>query len=126
MNYVVIEGQLVNEVEVQETSNGLRFHKNEIVIVDSYNNKVTETFIPIEVWGDKADLFKTMFGRASELKVIGKIKTRTFTDKNGVSHKEWAVSVTKIDGVTTEKKQEPKEVFPGSKEIHVPDDYLPF
>lgn len=102
MNSVILIGRLTADPELKFISTGVAISKFTIAIDRSYrkdNNSVTD-FIPVEVWGKKAEYCATYIQKGCLVAVNGSLHIDRYIDKDGQSRnfaKVTANSVAKLN-----------------------------
>ena len=100
VNKVIILGNLGADPEVRVISTGAKVARLRIATSESYNNKNGER-IPntdwhsVNLWRGLADVSEKYLKKGSQVYVEGKLRTRSYDDKDGVTR-----YVTEIEGDT--------------------------
>lgn len=102
MNSVILIGRLTADPDLKFISTGVAISKFTIAIDRSYrkdNNSVTD-FIPVEVWGKKAEYCATYIEKGCLVAVNGSLHIDRYIDKDGQSRnfaKVTANSIAKLN-----------------------------
>ena len=88
-NSVRLIGNLGQNPEVKETTNGKKLAKFSVATNESYRDEngkeVKETmWHNLTVWGKQADIADKYLKKGSEVAIEGKLSNRNYTDKDGV------------------------------------------
>jgi len=88
-NSIRLIGNLGQNPEVKETTNGKKLAKFSIATNESYRDEngkeVKETmWHNLTVWGKQADIAAKYLKKGSEVAIEGKLSNRNYTDKEGV------------------------------------------
>jgi single-strand DNA-binding protein len=100
VNKVIILGNLGADPEVRVISSGAKVARLRIATSESYNNKngerITNTeWHSVNLWRGLADIAEKYLKKGSQVYVEGKLRTRSYDDKEGVTR-----YVTEIEGDT--------------------------
>lgn len=98
VNKVIIVGNLGTDPEVRTLTSGTKVAKLNIATSETYTNKegqkVTNTeWHKVNVWRGLADIAERYLTKGSSVYVEGKLRTRSYDDKDGVTR-----YVTEIEG----------------------------
>lgn len=98
VNKVIIVGNLGTDPEVRTLTSGAKVARLNIATSESYTNregqKVTNTeWHKVNVWRGLADIAERYLSKGSSVYVEGKLRTRSYDDKDGVTR-----YVTEIEG----------------------------
>lgn len=80
MNEVFLMGRLTSDPELRTTANGNNVTNVTIAVNGEKENEVD--FFPIVVWKGKAEALCRYMHKGSKIVVVGKLKTRSYIDKN--------------------------------------------
>lgn len=85
MNIVTLIGRLTADPELKFFSSGTAISKFSVAIDRSYkkDNQTVTDFIPIEVWGKKAEYCATCFQKGYLIAINGSLHIDRYTDTNG-------------------------------------------
>lgn len=85
MNIVTLIGRLTADPELKFFSSGTAISRFMVAIDRSYkkDNQTVTDFIPIEVWGKKAEYCATCFQKGYLVAVSGSLHIDRYTDSNG-------------------------------------------
>ena len=104
MNKVILYGRLSKDPEYTYTQSGKGMARVTLAvdrIVAKGQPKETD-FIPLVLWGKQAELFANSLSKGSGVLVCGKIRTGSYTDKNG--NKRYTTDVFVDEFSYTERK----------------------
>lgn len=125
MNKVILTGNLVRELELRKTPNGVSVANGTIAVkgdAKNQNGEYDTHFIDFVVWKHQADYLSQYAKKGDRLEIVGRWNTRTYTDQNGNNRKVDEV-VIESASCFSKKKQEETQEFDG---VEVEDDELPF
>lgn len=86
MNKAILQGRLVKDPEIRDTSNGIAVTSFTLAIDRPYKNKdgSRETdFIPCVAWRQTAEHIAKYYYKGNRILVEGTIQPRSWEDKNG-------------------------------------------
>ena len=88
VNKVILVGNVGNDPEIKDV-NGTKLAQFPLATNESYTNKNGEKvdnteWHNIKIWRNLADIVEKFVKKGSQLYVEGKIKTRTYDDKDGI------------------------------------------
>lgn len=107
MNQVILIGRLTKDPELRYTPAGSPVCQCKIA-VDNYNSKTKERkadFVPLVIWGKQAENTATYMLKGNQIAVNGKLRTRTYDDKDGIKRYVTEVVVSQIQFITKNKAQ---------------------
>ena len=90
MNKVILIGNLTREVELRYTPQETAVGNFTLAVNDPYKKDEAD-FIPIVVWRKTAENCANYLGKGSQVAVEGKMKVRSYEDKEG--NKRWVTEV---------------------------------
>lgn len=82
MNKVILKGRLSKDVDLRTTTTGKNVATTNIA-VNRYGKDAGADFIPLVVWGDRAENFAKYLSKGREVLVEGKIQIRSYEGKDG-------------------------------------------
>lgn len=130
VNKTILIGHLGNDVEVVTFSNGGKIAKFSLATSDTYKDKTSGERITNTEWHNivvgfprQAELAEKYLSKGDKIYLEGRIKYRTYEDKEGVKKYMTEIHSTEIKFLTT-KKEKGVESKPAKKEE--PEDDLPF
>lgn len=125
MNSTNIIGRLTADVIINKTNSGKSVANFTLAVNDGQDRTY---YVDCVAWERTAELIAEYLGKGSILPVSGKLTTRSYKDKNEVSHKVTEVLVDRIDFVQSKQADKPiaKETAFEVIENVVSDDDLPF
>lgn len=128
MNKIILIGRLGNDPELRSVGNS-QVCKFTIATSETYikdGERITDTeWHSCIFWGKQAEIIHKYVHKGDLFSVTGKVKTRKYDDKSGVTH--WATEIICNEFEFLQGKKEPVENKPAiSKEdiMNMPD--LPF
>lgn len=136
MNSVNITGNLTRKADLNVTSSGTKVATFTIAVNDGKdkNGKEIVDYPTCKAWDKIADVIDQYTDKGSKVAVTGKIKTRSYDDKDGKKVYVTEIKVDRLELMGTKNKentgsedQEKKENHPGwEHEIDIKSDDLPF
>ena len=84
MNFVILSGNICNDLEVKETSNGNKYLKFSLAVrngKDKNGNELTE-FVNCVAWNKSAELINQYSGKGCKIAINGKLHS-TQVEKDG-------------------------------------------
>jgi len=111
MNRTTLLGRVGQEPEIKRFDNGV-VCKFSLATSESYKNKQGEKVTDTEwhnlvFWGKQCDVLEKWVHKGDQLFVEGKIKTRTYDDKNGVKHYATEIICDKFEFIGGKKESKP-------------------
>ena len=87
MNKIMLAGRLVKDPELQYTENGNKPYTKFVIAVQR-NYKLADgtreaDFIPIKVWGKKAEIVCNYVKKGNYITISGTLRTGSYEDKEG-------------------------------------------
>ena len=89
LNYTVLMGRIVNDLEVKQTQNGVACLQFTVAVDRGFKNQNGEydtDFISCVAWKERAEFISRYFGKGKMIAVEGQLRSRTYEDKNGTKH----------------------------------------
>ena len=89
LNYSVIMGLIVNDLEVRQTQSGVACLSFTVAVDRGFKNANGEydtDFISCVAWKEKAEFIGKWFSKGKMIAVEGQLRSRTYEDKNGTKH----------------------------------------
>ena len=112
MNRITLLGRVGKDPEVKEVGQN-KVCKFSLATSESYKKdgeKVTETeWHNLVFWGKRCDVLKEWVHKGDQLLVQGKVKTRSYEDKEGVNHYITEVICDDFEFISSTKKDEKPE-----------------
>lgn len=96
MNNACITGRLVADPELRTTSSGKQVTSFCVAVQDDYK-KDTADYIDCVAWEGQAEFVTKYFHKGKMIAITGKIKTRTYEDKQGKTRKATELVAREID-----------------------------
>ena len=115
LNYSVILGRIVNDLEVRQTQSGVACLQFTVAVDRGFKNANGEydtDFISCVAWKEKAEFIGKWFSKGKMIAVEGQLRSRTYEDKNGTKHYVTELFVDQAS-FTGEKSQEQSSGFGG-------------
>lgn len=115
LNLCVLMGRLTADPELRTTQSGKSVASFTLAVERDFqrDGEKDADFINVVAWGKTAEFVKKWFSKGRMLAVVGRIQTRTYTDKDGNSRKAVEVVADKVS-FTGEKAdtatQEPSRI----------------
>jgi len=136
VNKVILVGNVGKDPEVRHLDNGVAVASFTLATSETYRNKenqkVTNTeWHNIVVWRGLAGVVEEYVRKGSSLYVEGKIRTRSWEDKNGVKKYTTEIIAENLQMLGTKQEAKQSEVKPqnsetGGKDLSSEEDDLPF
>lgn len=82
MNKVILKGRLSKDIDLRTTTTGKNVATTNIA-VNRHGKDAGADFIPLVVWGDRAETFAKYLSKGREVLVEGKIQIRSYEGKDG-------------------------------------------
>lgn len=82
MNKVILKGRLSKDIDLRTTTTGKNVAITNIA-VNRFGKDAGADFIPLVVWGDRAETFAKYLSKGREVLVEGKIQIRSYEGKDG-------------------------------------------
>lgn len=115
INSVVLMGRLTADPELRATQSGKSVASFSLAVDRDFqqNGEKQADFISVVAWGKTAEFIDKHFRKGRMIAVVGRIQTRTYTDKDGNKRKATEVVADKVS-FTGEKAdtaaQEPSRI----------------
>lgn len=112
LNSICIQGRLVKDPEVRNTSTGKSFCSFMVAcdrpFKDDGGNKATD-FLPIVAWHSTAKFVGQYFKKGDMMIAQGRLQSRSYEDNNGKKQTVYEIVAEQINfaGGVTEKKPQP-------------------
>ena len=87
-NKAILMGRICNDLELKTTQNGVSVLSFRLAVDRSYQAKGEERkadFFNIVAWRSTAEFISRYFGKGRMILVEGKLQTRQYVDKNGIT-----------------------------------------
>lgn len=115
MNHVMIGGNLVRDPEVRYLDGGTAVTNFTIALNErGKDGKEYTSFIRCSAWGELGIRIAEQARTGTRLIVSGKLRQKTWTDKNGAKHDDVSVMVQTADPVI---KQTPPTTTPPDQQV---------
>ena len=120
-NIAILYGRFVADPEIRMTTSNKQVASFTVAISRS-KDKVD--YIDCVAWETTAQLICRFGAKGGRVNIIGQLETRTWTDKNGSSHKNTYVRVNDFTAIDYKEAQRTEEPAPNFTELT--DDEIPF
>lgn len=103
MNKVILIGRLSKDAELKYTPGAGTAVSTFTIAVDNYNSKEKKNeadFIPIVLWGKRAESLATYLTKGTQVAVAGRISVRSYEAKDGSKRYVTEVVADMFNGVT--------------------------
>lgn len=113
MNKIILVGRLVKDPELRHTENGDKIYTKFTIAVQR-NFRLPDgmreaDFIPIKVWGKKAEVIVKYMKKGSLITLSGRLKTGSYEDSEG--NRKYTVEVVAEDFKFLENKKTKSDVL---------------
>ena len=143
MNQITLIGHVGKQPEIKNFENG-KLANFTLAVTKRWNSdgqrKEVTIWFNIQASGKTADVAEKYINKGDKLAVIGEMRSREYTDKEGIKRTAWEVYVNQLEmlgGKNGEKHEEVAEIFPDKSKQKAsvdaqapasltPDDDLPF
>ena len=82
MNKVILKGRLARDVDLRTTTSGKSVAQTSIA-VNRWGKDQGADFIPLVIWGQRAEAFSRYLSKGREVLVEGRMQVRNYDDNNG-------------------------------------------
>ena len=122
MNKIILFGRLVRDCDVRYTQSGKVVCQFTIAVDRPFNKdgQKEADFIPVVLWGKQAEVFANNLSKGSSVLVCGKVRTGSYTDKNG--GKRYTTDVWVDEFSFTEKRNSQAQSGGGFADMGTPFD----
>lgn len=110
MNRVNLLGTITKDIELKETSTGVKFTRFSIAVRRNIKNQDGEydtDFFNIVAWRKTAEIINDYFKKGSRIAISGKLQQNKYTDKDGVERTSVEIVAEDIDFI--DKREEHNE-----------------
>ena len=114
MNKVYLIGNMTKDVELFETTSGLRIVKFSVAVNRNYSNEDGERitdFFNVVAWRNLADSCKKYLRKGSKVAVVGSLQNRSYEDKDGVSRRVTEIIATEVEFLSMPNNKEDAQVY---------------
>lgn len=120
INSVVLMGRLVRDPEIRTTASGKSVCSFSLAVERDFQRSEEKTadYFDCVAWGKTAEFIDKYFRKGRMIAVVGRIQTRTYTDKDGNKRQAMEVVAEKVS--FTGEKAEPSEQKPSRIEGYEP------
>ena len=123
MNKVILIGNLTKDVEVMETSSGVKVAKFTLAVKRSYGEETD--FFTIVAWRNLADNCSRFLKKGNKCAVVGSIQIRSFDGQDGTKKYVTEIVAENVEFLSS-KKEESKPKVEETEQIEIDNDSLPF
>jgi single-strand DNA-binding protein len=118
LNKVILQGNLVEDVELRTTSSGTPVVNFRLAVGRPYAKEGEQNvdFFNVIAWKKLAEFVAKYFGKGSPILIWGNLQARQYTDKDG--NKRTAVEVVALEATFCGGKKE--ESSPGAAPVNPP------
>lgn len=120
LNTCILMGRLTSDPELRTTQTGKSVASFTLAVDRDFqqNSEKQADFISVIAWGKTAEFIDRFFCKGRLIAVVGRIRTRTYTDKDGNNRKAVEVVADKVS--FTGEKAEPSAQEPSRIEGYEP------
>ena len=93
LNTVILQGRIVNDLDVRYTQTQKQVVSFRLAVDDSYGENKKAYFISCVAWNKTCEFLSKYFQKGSAVIVKGKLQTREWTDKHGQNRTDTEVNV---------------------------------
>lgn len=97
LNSVHIQGNLTEQAIVKTSASGVQYCNVTIACNQGYGEKQKTDFIRCVAYGTIAQFIERNFEKGSQILVEGSLHNNNFTDKNGINHYSYAVTINSVN-----------------------------
>lgn len=126
MNKVILTGNLCQDIEVKQTTNGKSVVTNSIAVQREFKNEsggYDTDFISLVVWGAQAEYLSKYAHKGDRVELIGRWQVRKYTANDGTTRTVNECVVESIKAFSNKPKEETKPTPSGYG--YIPSAYLP-
>ena len=105
MNSVSLIGRLGRDPETRYTGGGKAVTNFTIAVDDGFGENKTTSWITVVAWEKTAELAQQYLAKGSQVAVEGRLKQRTWNDKEGAKHTVLEVVANRLDFLTKIEKR---------------------
>jgi single-strand DNA-binding protein len=121
VNSCAIIGRLGRDPETRYTSGGKAVTNFTVAVDDGFGENKTTSWIPVVAWEKTAELAQQYLAKGSQVAVEGRLKQRSWTDKEGGKRTVLEIVANRLDFLTKIEKKASSE-----SEQQIPDEDIPF
>ena len=139
LNVVVLNGRLTAAPELKYTTNNIAVTSFTLAVERTFSGRNEERitdFINIVAWSSTAEFVSRYFQKGQLVAVQGSLKTRNYTDKDGIKHRIYEVVADQVHFAEAKRNEaarpvsnnaapEPSNNF-NEYQAYTEDDDLPF
>lgn len=112
MNRVNLLGNITKDIELKETSSGVKYTRFSIAVRRTFKNEDGDydtDFFNVIAWRKTAEIINEYFNKGSRIAISGKLQMSKYTDKDGNDRTSTEIVAEEIDFID---KKEEKEDLP--------------
>ncbi len=109
MNKVLLIGRLVNDFEIQETTNGVRFVRFRVAVKRPYNTNEVD-FIQIIAWRSQAEFIDKYLKKGTMISVEGRLTASTYNNNEGKKVTRYEVTADRVQGLESKAHMQTREI----------------
>ena len=107
MNLVEIIGNITKDIELKETSTGVKYTRFSIAVnrpTKNENGEYDTDFFNVVAWRKTAEHISNYFGKGRKIAIVGRLQQNKYTDKDGVERT--SVEIVANETYFIDKKKE--------------------
>jgi len=105
MNSCNLIGRLGRDPETRYTAGGKAVTNFTVAVDDGFGENKTTSWITVVAWEKTAELAQQYLAKGSQVAVEGRLKQRTWNDKEGAKHTVLEVVANRLDFLTKIEKR---------------------
>ena len=116
MNKVIISGTIASDINLKKTQTGKSVVSYSMKLDESYNGKVSTTYIDCTAWGANAEKLNTYCQKGQWIECFGKLSKSSYNNQQGQKIYKTEVVVSEVvlpnaDSVQNTYQSQPKNDF---------------
>lgn len=117
MNKVFLIGNVVKDIELQQTSSGVSFCNFTLAVNRSYKSdgETVTDFIPCIAWRGTAETLSKYTHKGDKLLVQGSIEIRNYEDRDGNKKTSTSINVSEIEFLSQRQNGNSSKPLSGNK-----------
>lgn len=96
MNKVIISGTIANDINLKKTQTGKSVVSYSMKLDESYNGKVSTTYIDCTAWGTNAEKLNTYCQKGQWIECFGKLSKSSYNNQQGQKVYKTEVVVSEV------------------------------
>ena len=112
MNSVQIIGNITKDIELKETSNGVKYTRFSVAVnrpTKKEDGTYETDFFNVVAWRKTAELVKNYFGKGKKIAIVGKLQTSKYTDKDGNERTATEIVANEVHIIERKNAEAPAE-----------------